>query len=50
MVRGGGERGPSWHEAGKLDNKINSFLDFTSCAEHLIASRITHPNFLVAKG
>jgi oligopeptidase B len=29
---------------------MNSFQDFNSCAEYLIANRITHPNFLVAKG
>ena len=50
MVRGGGERGPTWHEQGKLHNKNNSFLDFNSCAEYLIANRITHPNYLVGRG
>ena len=50
MVRGGGERGPAWHEQGKLENKPNSFLDFNSCAEYLIANRITHPNYLVGRG
>ena len=50
MVRGGGERGISWHDDGKLEKKINSFLDFNSCAEFLIANRITHPNLLAAKG
>ena len=29
---------------------MNSFLDFNSCAEFLIANRITHPNLLAAKG
>lgn len=50
MVRGGGERGIAWHEAGKLGNKANSFKDFNSCAEFMIAHRITHPNLLAARG
>lgn len=50
FVRGGGERGIWWHEQGKLHNKPNSMLDFISCAEYLIAKRITHPNLLAGKG
>ena len=50
MGRGGGERGIKWHEAGKLEGKHNSFMDFNSCAEFLIANRLTHPNLLAAKG
>ena len=49
-VRGGGEKGISWHEQGKLHNKPNSFYDFIACAEYLISKRITHPNLLAAKG
>lgn len=49
-VRGGGEKGIAWHEAGKLTNKPNSILDFIACSEYLIAQRITHPNLLAAKG
>jgi len=50
QVRGGGDKGIAWHEKGKLADKPNSFDDFICCAEHLIASRITHPNLLAAKG
>ena len=50
MVRGGGDRGITWANDGKLYNKPNSFHDFLSCAEYLIANRITHPNLLAAKG
>jgi len=50
QVRGGGERGVLWHQQGKLLNKMNSFHDFNSCAEFLIANRITHPTLLAAKG
>jgi len=50
FVRGGGEKGISWHEQGKLHNRPNAINDFISCAEYLIANRITHPNLLAAKG
>jgi protease II len=50
MVRGGGDCGISWHDQGKLDKKYNSFEDLASCAEWLIANRLTHPNMLAAKG
>lgn len=50
MVRGDGARGIKWHEDGKKLNKFNSFKDFISCAEFLVANRITHPNLLAAKG
>lgn len=50
FVRGGGEKGISWHEQGKLKNRPNALHDFISCAEYLIANRITHPNLLAAKG
>lgn len=49
-VRGGGEKGIEWHDAGKMLNKPNSFLDFVACAEYLVAKRFTHPNLLAAKG
>lgn len=49
-VRGGGEKGVLWHEAGKLEKKPNSIKDFISCAEYLVAEGITHPNLLTAKG
>lgn len=49
-VRGGGEKGAKWHYHGKLLNKTNSFLDFNSCSEYLIAKGYTHPNLLAARG
>jgi len=50
LVRGGGDCGVEWHEQGKLLNKHNSFRDFISCTEYLIANGISHPNLIAAKG
>jgi len=49
-VRGGGEMGRSWYEAGKLLNKKNTFTDFTSCAEHLIDEGYTASDKLIISG
>ena len=49
-VRGGGEKGTQWHQAGKLNNKPQSINDFFNCIEYLIAERVTHPNLLAVKG
>jgi prolyl oligopeptidase len=35
-VRGGGDKGQEWHDAGKLFNKSNSWKDLTACAEYLL--------------
>jgi oligopeptidase B len=49
-VRGGGELGEQWYQAGKQANKPNSFTDFIACAEHLIAQGITASDRLVISG
>jgi oligopeptidase B len=49
-VRGGGEMGKRWHDDGRMLNKAHSFSDFISCAEHLIAQRLTEPSQLVIQG
>jgi oligopeptidase B len=36
-VRGGGEMGQRWHDAGKLAHKVHSFGDFIAAADHLVA-------------
>ena len=36
-VRGGGELGKPWHDAGKMMQKKNTFTDFIACTECLVA-------------
>jgi oligopeptidase B len=50
-VRGGGEMGRYWYEEqGKYLTKRNTFQDFISCAEHLVAENITAPEVLAIEG
>ena len=49
-VRGGGELGEAWYRAGKQQHKQNSFDDFITCAEHLIANGFTSAAQLVISG
>jgi len=49
-IRGGQEMGRYWYEEGKLLNKKNTFIDFISCAEHLIAKKYTSKGNIVAMG
>lgn len=49
-VRGGEELGRAWYEGGKLLNKKNSFTDFISCAEYLLAAGYSSKDRLFAMG
>jgi prolyl oligopeptidase len=49
-LRGGGEYGESWHQAGMLDKKQNVFDDFINAAEWLIANQYTRPDRLGVRG
>ncbi len=40
-VRGGGEKGESWHKGGYKTTKPNTWKDFISCAEYLVTEKYT---------
>jgi oligopeptidase B len=49
-VRGGGELGKFWHKQGQFLQKMNTFVDFISCARYLIREKYTTNNRLVVSG
>lgn len=42
-LRGGGEYGRDWWDAGRFERKQNTFNDLYACVEHLVASGIADP-------
>lgn len=49
-IRGGGEMGEEWRQAGRMMNKMNTFTDFIACAEHLVKAKYTSSDRLVIQG
>jgi prolyl oligopeptidase len=49
-IRGGGEFGPAWHEAGLKTHRQRVFDDFAAVARDLIAKKITSPRRLGIQG
>ena len=49
-LRGGGEYGESWHQAGMIEKKQNVFDDWFAAAEYLIANKYTSPEHFAITG
>ena len=49
-LRGGGEYGKSWHDAGTKMRKQNVFDDFIAAAEYLIENNYTSSDYLAVRG
>ena len=49
-IRGGGEYGPKWHQAGLKEKRQNVYNDFHAVAEDLIKRKITAPEHLGIMG
>ena len=50
VLRGGGEFGQEWHDAGRLTRKQNVFDDFLACARRLVTLRYTKSDRLAIEG
>ena len=49
-IRGGGEYGSAWHEAGRREGKIASHDDFAAVAADLVERGVTQPERIAAEG
>ncbi len=49
-IRGGGELGDAWHDAGKMQLKRNTFTDFIAVTEHLTAQSYGDPTRVAIEG
>ncbi|MEP6569001.1 MAG: S9 family peptidase [Acidobacteriota bacterium] len=49
-IRGGGELGEDWREAGRMMKKMNTFTDFIDSADYLVKGKYTSSDRLVIQG
>ena len=49
-IRGGGDLGKPWHDAGRMMNKLNTFTDFIDCTEYLVANKYGARDKIVIEG
>ena len=49
-IRGGGELGEEWREAGRMMKKMNTFTDFIDVSEYLIENKYTSSDRLMIQG
>lgn len=49
-IRGGGEMGKPWHDAGRMMQKLNTFTDFIAVAEHLVANSYSAKDRVAIEG
>jgi len=49
-IRGGKDKGYQWYRGGKLKQKTNTFTDFITAGEYLVANGLTSPGAIVAQG
>ena len=49
-IRGGGDMGKPWHDAGRLQHKRNTFTDFIAVTEHLLANGYGDPKRVAIEG
>ena len=49
-IRGGGELGEEWREAGRMMKKMNTFTDFIDSADYLVKNKYTSSDRLVIQG
>ena len=49
-IRGGGELGKPWHDAGRMASKPNTFTDFLAAADALVAARLGAADRIAIEG
>jgi len=49
-IRGGGELGKPWHDAGRMGHKMHTFTDFIACADQLVKEKIVASDRLGIEG